>query len=307
MKFGSIHKLMIFIMFTVMAICPVEVFAQTEQTDTLIKVDGPSQLTITEDESGMRVTVEGKRGVEKFKMSAFTAYTENASVTASKNPGKKDWLDRWGEGIVEKKNKGGCGWNVFMSGITIGLVNPMNQGSSGGLQWSKSFEIGWLSCFGVMYGNRRCTVSLGLGFDWRNYKITTTDKCLVANGRKGIEWGSYPLGCKGKNSRLKVFSLQLPLLYSWFVPKTDLVFKCGPVFNFNTYSSLKTTYEDADGNKIEDFTKAISPRRFTLDFFGSLSYKHTLGIYVRYSPMKVMDAPTTINFQPLSVGVTLGI
>lgn len=200
-----------------------------------------------------------------------------------------------------------CGQRVRHMVADECIVNPVNQGSSGGLQWSKSFEIGWLSCFGVKYGNRRCAVSLGLGFDWRNYKITTTDKCLVANGRKGIEWGSYPLGCKGQNSRLKVFSLQLPLLYSWVVPKTNLVFKCGPVFNFNTYSSLKTAYEDADGNKIEDFTKAISPRRFTLDFFGSLSYKHTLGIYVRHSPMKVMDASTTINFQPLSVGVTLGI
>ncbi|MCM1141669.1 MAG: hypothetical protein NC453_24120, partial [Muribaculum sp.] len=98
-----------------------------------------------------------------------------------------------------------------------------------------------------------------------------------------------------------------PLLWTWRIPKSSLEFKCGPIFNFNTYASLKTAYEDEDGNKMEDFTKAISPRRFTLDFFGSISYSHAVGLYVRYSPMKVMDAPNTLNFQPLSVGVTFGI
>ena len=289
------------------AMTTAEAMAQTELTDTLIKVDTPSKLTITENEKGMKVTVEGSQGDDKFNVSTFTEYTPDASVTASKNPTKKDWLDRWADGIVQKKTKGGCSWNLIMSGVTIGLINPINQEPVGGLQWSKSFEISWLSCIGVMYGNHRASISLGFGFDWRNYKITTSDKCLVANGDKGIEWGSYPSGTRGKNSRLKVFSLQLPLLWTWRIPKSSLEFKCGPIFNFNTYASLKTAYEDEDGNKMEDFTKAISPRRFTLDFFGSLSYSHAIGLYVRYSPMKVMDAPNTLNFQPLSVGVTFGI
>lgn len=278
-----------------------------EKVDTLIKVESPSNLIITENEQGMRVTVEGTQGDDKFNVSAFTEYTPDASVTATKNPTRKDWLDRWADGIIRKNKKGGCSWNLVISGVAIGLVNPINQEPTGGLQWSKSFEISWMSCIGVQYGNRRSAISLGLGFDWRNYKITTSDKCLVANDRRGIEWGCYPSGVRGRNSRLKVFSLQLPLLWTWYVPKSSLEFKCGPVFNFNTYASLKTAYEDADGNKAEDFTKAISPRRFTLDFFGSLSYMRTIGLYVRYSPMKVMNASSTLNFQPLSVGVTFGI
>lgn len=307
MKYRHIKAIMALVALTVLTMTSAEALAQTEYTDTLIKVDAPSQLIITESEKGMKVTVEGRQGDDRFNASTFTEYTPNASVSTSKKLTKKDWLVRWNDGFVEKKKRGGCSWNVIMSGVAIGLVNPLNQEPSGGLQWSKSFEISWLSCIGIKYGNHRSAISLGLGFDWRNYNITTSDRCLVANDQKGIEWGSYPIVCRGKNSRLKVFSLQFPLLYSWVVPKTSLVFKCGPVFNFNTYASLKTAYYDADGNKVVDFTKAISPRRFTIDFFGDISYRHAVGIYVRYSPMKVMDAPTTLNFQALSVGLTLGI
>lgn len=308
MEIRNIKKIMaLVVVATTAMITATEGIAQTEQTDTLIKIDSPSTLTITENESGMRVTVEGSQGEDRFNVTTFTEYTPDASVTASKNPIKKDWFDRWADGIMQKNKKGGCSWDLLMSGVAIGLIDPINQAPAGGLQWSKSFEISWLSCIGVKYGNSRSSISLGFGFDWRNYKITTSDKCLVANDDKGIEWGSYPAGTRSKNSRLKVFSLQLPLLYSWVIPKSSLVFKCGLIFNFNTYASLKTAYWDADGNKMEDFTTAISPRRFTVDFFGCLSYRHAIGLYVRYSPIKVMDAPNTLNFQPLSVGVTFGI
>lgn len=277
------------------------------KSDTLLNITVPARMIITENDKGMRVVVEGS-GEDGFTASTFTEYTSDAAVKTTKNPTKKDWIERWADGNITKIREGKSWWDFMISGVAIGLVNPINQAPTGGLQWSKSIEICWMSCIGVKYGfAKQSSISLGLGFDWRNYKITTSDRCLVSNDNKGIEWGSYPDGSKGKNSRLKVFSLQFPLIYSWYIPKSSLIFKCGPVLNFNTYASLKTAYEDASGNKIEDFTKSISARRFTVDFFGSLSYNSLLGVYVRFSPMKVIDSPSTLNFQPLSVGVTFGI
>ena len=159
----------------------------------------------------------------------------------------------------------------------------------------------------MYYSFGRSDISFGLGFDWRNYKATTAGRRLVANDNKGIEWGEYPEGVTPKYSRLKVFSLQVPCALPLVNTQIIIKPKNQPVLNFNTYAPLLTVWDDPHGHKMEDFTKAISPRRFTVDFFGSLSFNNIVGLYVRYSPMKVMDASPSVNFNPLTIGVTIGI
>ena len=278
-----------------------------EGPDTLINIPSPSKLVITENENGMKVTVSGNENDEAFSVSAFTEYTPDASVKTSKISDNEKYFPHC-IGILiafgERKSK----FNLIGTGVSIGLINPVNQYPEGGLQWSKSFEISWLMCCGLQYSfSNSSSLSFGLGFDWRNYKITTSDKCLVTNEYNGLEWGKYPEGIRGKYSRLKTFSLQLPLLFSYKIPKSSLYFKCGPIFDFNTYASVLTAYEDKLGNNSESFTKSVSPKRFTIDIFGSLSLRNTIGVYVRYSPMKVMDSYITLNFQPFSTGITLFI
>lgn len=95
----------------------------------------------------------------------------------------------------------------------------------------------------------------------------------------------------------------MPLLYEWKVPKSRLKLKLGTILNFNTYSSLKGVYDDSAGNRCEFFTKKFERNPTTLDFFGSISYRNALGIYFRYSPMKVLKDPSPINFTPFTIGV----
>lgn len=274
--------------------------------DTLLYVTSPSRLLITESPSGMEVTVTDSVSEEKVS-SVFTEYKPYSSVQTNRRLGfGKSWEQGDSRGLINVCSKSSR-WSIGMQGICIGLTNALDQSPVGGIQWSKSIEISWLSCINVSYSFRRSAVLLGLGFDWRNYRVTNTDRCLVANKLKGIDWGRYPDGVVPKYSRLKVFSLQVPLLYYWNIPKTSLHIKAGPIINFNTYASLLTAYDDMNGNRVEDFTTAISPRRFTVDFFANLSFCSAVGVYVRYSPMKVMDASPTLNFSPLTIGFTFGI
>lgn len=279
-------------------------WGQTERPDTLMKVESPSRLVITESTKGTQISVTGN-GDDAFEASVATEYPEESRVSSSQTTFRESMLS-----LITDRRTGCCDnsrWDVIMDGVCIGLNKASGIQPEGGLQWSKSFEISWLNCIGVSYAFGKTSVSLGLGFDWRNYKITTSDKMLVATPEKGIAWSEVPEGRRVKNSRLKVFTLQLPLLFRAKIPGTSLYLKAGPVFDFNTYASLKTQYDDADGNSCEIFTKEISPRRFTVDFFGSLSLCQAIGVYVRYSPMKVMDAPGSLNFRPLTVGMTIGI
>lgn len=278
--------------------------AQSEKPDTLLKVDPESRLVITESAKGTQITVSGY-GEDGLVASVFSEYPEESSVTSNQTTLRNNMFR-----LISERGNGCCNdakWNVILDGVCIGLNRAVGQEPDGGLQWSKSFEISWLNCVAVSYLLGKSSISLGLGFDWRNYKVTTSGRCLLPTPDKGIAWGEIDGDAKVRYSRLKIFSLQLPLLYRLKIPKTSLYFKAGPIFNFNTYGSLKTVYDDTTGNKCEYFTKEIKPRRFTVDFFGSLSLCQAVGVYVRYSPMKVMDAAGSLNFRPLTIGIGIGI
>ncbi len=273
-----------------------------ESPDTLLSVTNPDKVIITESSAGTRVSIPGNGE------SILISYPDSAKVTTSRHQTRSIFnLPQLPCGHRNKNYDCGCfgdGWSVSADGLCIGLTNAMDETGGGGLQWSKSLEINWLSCLNVGYEFSRSRIYLGLGFDWRNYKATAFGQWLQPDGNGGIEWGSAPEGARVRASQLKVFSLQVPLMYTWRIPKTYLKWRMGPILNFNTYSSIKGIYDDAAGNRCEYFTKNFDRRPVTVDFFASLSYHSALGVYVRYSPMKVLKDNSTINFSPLSLGVT---
>ncbi len=289
--------------FAVSLLFTLNAYASGEVTDTLMAVDSPSKVVITESSQGTRITVtDDKTGTEE---SYLVEYTPGAKVSTSRKT-SFSIFNIPGLDCMNRTEKCGClgsGWSVGTDGLCIGLNEAHGQKGGGGLQWSKSFEISWLSCVNVGYAFSRSRIYLGLGFDWRNYKATADRRWLVASESGGVEWGEAPEEANVRYSRLKVFSLQMPLLYEWRVPKSQLKLKLGPILNFNTYSSIKGVYDDAFGNRCEYFTKDFDRNHVTLDFFGSLSYGNAIGIYVRYSPMKVLKEPSPINFSPFTLGI----
>lgn len=279
----------------------------TEASDTLLNVESPSRIVITETEYGNQIFVNGKKDDEAYMETITTVYPATSEVSARQST-FLDNVDRvLSNGLLSLRKDSGCGWDVIVDGVCIGLTKSTGIDADYGPEWSKSLELCWMNCFGVSYNFKRGSISLGLGFDWRNYRTTTSAARMAALENGGISLVPYPEGVKTKFSRLKVFSLQLPLLYRLNIPGTSLNMKVGPIFNFNTYASLKTTYELAESHVITDFTKDIKPQRFTVDFFGSIAFCHFIGVYVRYSPMNVMKAENSLNFHPLTLGVTIGL
>ncbi len=279
-----------------------------EEPDTLVKVKSPSQIIITESAKGSVVTVRGAEEDDAFETSVVADYPVDASVTSRQSIFTESVKSVFSPSYSARRSRSGKGyWSYYFDGVCLGLTKATSMEGDPGLQWSKSFEISWLSCFGISYEYRNFSLSLGLGFLWRNYKITTSDKCLVVGEDRGLEWGSYPEGSSPKNSRLKTFALQFPLLGSWRIPHTSLLLKAGPILDVNTYGSVKTVYRDAAGKKCSDFTKSVKYRSVTLDLFGSLAIRGGLGIYVRYSPMKVIDNVGSLNFKPFTLGFLLSL
>lgn len=207
-------------------------------------------------------------------------------------------------GISIKKG-GNTQWDLISGGWGFGWVSAIADDPSMHVNMWKSNELTWAIILGVRMTRGRSSLAMGLGIDWRNY--VTKGNSYFDMGEDGkITLMPYEPGTHKHRSRIKVFSLQIPLLYGVDMGhKRNWRFNLGPILNFNTSGSIKTQYTMGD----RDYsikTHDIHQRPVTVDIFGEIKYK-SIGVYVRYSPMKVMKTSTGLDFNTISTGIMLGL
>ncbi|MDE6496467.1 MAG: hypothetical protein K2L30_09565 [Duncaniella sp.] len=272
-----------------------------EPVDTVMSVSNPASVSITESPEGMRVTVSGIDGNSGYESSYFQGYPAGARVKARQ---ETRWYPFSLAGNRPRRGKIHH-WDLVTGGLGLGMVNAPGAPQAMGLEWEKSFEISWLHILAVRYTSRSLGVSAGIGVDWRNYKVTT-DTRLQPNGQGGVTWGSYPADAQPRNSRLKVFSLQFPILYHQHLPFRISGFQpkivVGPVLNWNSHASLRTKWRDAEGNDMEEYNSGVHQRRFTVDLFGALSLNGWANIYCRYSTQTILQGYGSPRFRSFSIG-----
>ena len=117
-----------------------------------------------------------------------------------------------------------------------------------------------------------------------------------------IGFDTYPENADVKFSRIKVFSLTLPVMFHQSFAK-NFQFGCGAVVNFNTHASMKTVYK-LNGEEHKFSTDNIHQRRATVDLMAYLKFK-VLSLYVKYSPSDVLVNDFGPKFNSLSVGFIL--
>lgn len=273
-----------------------------ETTDTILTATGRSSAIITESPTELKIVVRNLDDENAAEKVFIQQYAPDASVKANQTTSTRSTIATEDGVFCVRPN---THWSVKSGGLCFGLVNAAGQPDGLGLQWSKSIEISWVNALAVRYSNGIHAVSLGIGFDWRNYKITTSDHRLCLNGLGGAGISPYPEVATQGGSRIKVFSLGFPLLYSLKIPGTTLSVTAGGILNFNTHASLQTWYSNAEGNHTEEYTEDFHPRRVSADLFASIGFIKNCGLYVRYSPCTVLHGHGSPSFRPLSVGVTL--
>lgn len=144
--------------------------------------------------------------------------------------------------------------------------------------------------------------ALGVGVDWRNYRMTGERRFAMRDGTVTLE--GYDEGQNPLDSRLKTFSLQFPVSY---VHTFNRYAKVGlaVILDANLYGSLKSHYTDAEGTKHETFRKCSSAiRKFSVDFKATVQFCPFVALYCKYSPMDVFKSDRGPEFTPLSAGFT---
>lgn len=165
---------------------------------------------------------------------------------------------------------------------------------------SSSLEI-FLYGTDEFWHSGRHSFSAGPGISWKNFTMTG-GTAMSKNTASEILTGPYPEGSVPKLSRLRVFSFSFPILYSCNVSH-GFGFTLGPVVNLNTSSVINTKYR-INGDKRKDKYKQVHCNVATVDLMFQLNLKD-VSLYVKYSPMDLMDKAYWPSFQQWSFGIAL--
>lgn len=190
------------------------------------------------------------------------------------------------------------GWNIYTGGFVIGWDNA----SGIEVNMGRSIDIGWLNVIGAKFKTRHGQrITMGLGIDWRNFKLNKNVRFQQNNDYLSV--GPYPEGAEPKSSRVKVFSLTMPLLVRQRLFNTVDIF-AGPVVNFNLHASVETIYT-LNGEKVKESSNKIHPVPVTVDILGGVKWKF-IGAYVRYSLCHVLQERYATVFTPFTTGIIMG-
>ena len=275
-----------------------EAMDERNDNDTLV-INYPRKVTIITGDSLQTIKVDGRHDDYDFRYEN-TIQLVDSNYVSDVNINS----DRWDFGLpFSLKKKGGQGGECDEEITThLGIGRNEALGTPNGMDVSVgvSWEIFWTMLQWDYKTNKgRDTWSVGFGVDWRNYRMTGHQR-FVKDNEGNILLTTYPEGAEPQFSRIKVFSLQVPLLYSHRLAR-KFSLGIGPVLNWNTHSSIKTRYK-VNGEKYKDTAKDARVTPFTVDIMGTIRTP-LLDFYVKYSPCHVLNTTFAPKFQSLSFGI----
>lgn len=195
------------------------------------------------------------------------------------------------------------GWNITCGGISLGMVTALGSNAPD-IDMARSFELSWLNVAGAKFNNGHGQrLSIALGIDWRNYRLHNDQMWVATDGSVAVT--PCPDGASKRASRLKVFSLQLPVIGRQRVAtKTDVF--AGIIPCANLHASIVSRYTLGGEKTTISTTRHLHVVPLTLDFIAGVTWKK-IGVYCRYSPCHVLRSDHAPIFTPLSAGLTLGL
>ena len=213
------------------------------------------------------------------------------------------------------------GWDFEMPGMTVstsnskakvkgsinstfsfGFIGGVSQDPGVGINMGQSFEIEWGDVInGEIRVGRKDFLRLGMGFDWRNYRMT--DRMFVKELDGKITSQEYPAGTEPKFSRIHTFSLSFPLKYYHYFSK-KIFFAVGPELYVTPWASLKTKFYDATGEEQKITAGNLHENRVSVGIGAEINFYH-IGIYYKYNPFNVLSSSFGPGFASMTTGIKI--
>jgi len=255
-------------------------------------------VVVTESSTGLNI----KATNSEYALSHFEKYPENTTIQSTQSR-----LRMPAARISDNKS---TIWNIISGQLRFGFVNAPGAPASLDIEMGKSLEISWLNTLAMQcyIKNIHSSVSAGIGLTWRNYR-TTTGMRFTSLDNGDVGFAPFSENQTPKYSRLKVFSLSFPILFTHYfnIPRLpNVAIQLGPVLNWNSHASIESKWIDELGRKQKEGSNNVGQRHFTVDLYAALRVFSDIGIYVRYSPQSVLCNPQ-LDFTTFSTGIAIGI
>lgn len=186
--------------------------------------------------------------------------------------------------------------------FNLGWISGTGQADGVNIDMGQSYELELrnILCVDSHLGDRTW-LSVGLGVDWRNYRMTGRNRFVkLDNGDLAV--GPYPEGADPKFSRIHTFSLCMPVQLHYALGRHCHI-SLGPEVYFNTYASLKTRYR-LDGQKQKEKAKGLHRNGVTVGLGCDISV-YGFGIYYKYNPCHVLKSDFAPEFSSMTVGLKI--
>ena len=274
--------------------------ANAAENDTLTILK-PRKVRIITGDSIQKIKVYGREGEDKYTYESKILLVDSNYVSEESIN-----KDTWTFDFIKSKSHG-TGYPLkqrnLSSRLGFGLCYGANADYKGPQSVGSSWEIMWTIAEIEKYGyGKHNGFSIGFGINWRNFRMDGRSKFVKLDDGTITE-ENLPAGYDNDFSRIKVFSLTIPVM--WKYRTKQVTFGLGPVFNINTYASIKNRYWDADGEKHKQIFKKIHQRPITVDIMAEVSFHNWFSIYGKFSPMTILNSTyaNDVNFQPVSFGI----
>ena len=273
---------------------------EVSENDTLTILK-PRKVRIITGDSIQKIKVYGREGEDKYTYESKILLVDSNYVSEQSIN-----KETWSFDFVKSKSHG-TGYplkqNNLSTRLGFGLCYGANADYKGPQSVGSSWEIMWTIAEIEKYGyGKHNGFSIGFGINWRNFRIDGRSKFVKLDDGTITE-ENLPAGYDNDFSRIKVFSLTIPVM--WKYRTKSVTFGLGPVLNINTYASIKNRYWDADGEKHKQIFKKIHQRPITVDIMAEVSFHNWFSIYGKFSPMTILNSTyaNDVNFQPVSFGI----
>lgn len=185
-------------------------------------------------------------------------------------------------------------------GFNVGFSNALNTDNNFNTNMGRSVELGFIFCEQSVPFSHIAGMTMGLGLNWRNYKIDDNYWMRKNGGYVTVE--RLPEEFDLKYSKLRIFSINLPMVFELQQKGGDGFYGyVGAQGDFRLAKRIVNKYNDENGNSRKNTAKHVRTLPVGCDLIAQVGYKD-LAIYGKYSVTKLFEK----GRGPIDNAITVG-
>lgn len=261
--------------------------AQTAESDTLITVTSPREVTVSKMLGSTVVTIKGSADDDRFHYSYWVSADTVTDMPVFNFP--------FAGSVSVPDNRVVRSFDFFR-GFYIGILFPQSDRSL----LKTSMEAGINQIAGYRIRRRGAEFSVGVGFGYRQTNVS--DAVVTDKSGDALVFVPAPEDAVDRSSNIRSWAIHVPVLYTQRIWRT-FGFSFGVVANFNFYTTASSEYMIGD-TKYSKTVKGLHQRVLTPDLLFTVGSINNAGIYVKWSPVKAFKSVYGPAYSNLSVGVS---